>query len=165
MEAQMITVVSSLSDLFLLKPYWSIADNYASVTTEEIKFIMEPGYSNIKDAHFPSLMALVAIEQAKIVFIDGYHQNLFYRCQRLFVEMLRYLLPDKLVMELIRSRVTYRRIETENEQTNSKIEIIEDAKNLGYDTLDLSIVTWETYSQELFPDLYTMTEVYKNELN
>ena len=50
----MITVVSNLSDLFLLKPYWSICDNYASVTTEEIKFIMEPGYSKINEAHYNS---------------------------------------------------------------------------------------------------------------
>ena len=150
----MLVVVCRMCDLFSTRNFWDINESENRINLEAIKFMMDPGYSNIKDPHFPSLMALVAIEQARIVFIDGYHQNLFYRCQRLFVQMLAYVLPDKLTVDIVKSRILYMKVNTENEYLNTKIHIMEEAEKDGHQTFDLSKVSWEDYSRDLFPEFY-----------
>jgi hypothetical protein len=75
------------------------------------------------------------------------------------------MLPKKLVDETVQHRITYRKIDTENEQLNTNIHLIKEANDAGYDTVDLTKVTWETYSKELFPSLYEYQEEQTDLLN
>tara|TARA_R100001163_G_C5064126_1_gene201612 strand:- start:810 stop:1298 length:489 start_codon:yes stop_codon:yes gene_type:complete len=154
----MLLAISRFCDIFNNKNYWDINQSESSINVESVKFIMDPGYSNIKDPHFPSLMALICIDEATLVFVDGYHQNLFYRCQRMFISMLSYVLPDKLTRELVTNKIRYMKVNTENEYVNTKIHLIDEAKTIGTDTVDLSVVPWEVYSREILSELYTGNE-------
>ena len=161
----MIVVVSNLSEVFNIANYWFVSKEDHLLKTECIKFMVNPGYAQLKDKHFPSLLALIAIDEAKLIFVDGYHQNVFYRCQQFLHSMVSYMLPKKLVDETVHHRITYRKIDTENEQLNTNIHLIKEANDAGYDTVDLTKVTWETYSKELFPSLYEYQEEQTDLLN
>ena len=150
----MLVVVSNLSDVFSIHNYWSIASDPQLIRSETVKFMVNPGYASLQDKHFPSLIALIALEEAKLIFIDGYHHNIFNRCSQMIHSMMAYMLSNDLTTSLIRNRVTYNRVDTHNDATNTKIKIIQESIDAGYDTCDLSIVPWEVYSKEILPSLY-----------
>jgi len=150
----MLVVVSNLSDVFSIKNYWSVSIDQQVLTSETVKFMVNPGYAALQDKHFPSLIALIALEEAKLVFIDGYHQNIFYRCSQMIHSLMSYMLPSELTKTLVRNRITYNRVATKNDETNTKIRILKEAVDAGEDTVDLSVVPWEVYSKEILPSLY-----------
>ena len=76
----------------------------------------------------------------------------------MFISMLSYVLPDKLTRELVTNKIRYMKVNTENEYVNTKIHLIDEAKTIGTDTVDLSVVPWEVYSREILSELYTGNE-------
>ena len=149
----MKVILSRLSDMFLLNNYFALRDP-VEIEEEIMKFYIDVSYIGLRDKTIGTLVALIASGHAKIIFIDGYHENVFYRCQMIFGNMLRSVLGDGLTKSLLASSIIYRRINTTLELDNEMI-ALEQASTENKDTIvNLTVTTWTDYLKKTYPTIY-----------
>jgi len=150
----MKVVLSRLSDMFLLREYFSLKDD-VEIEEEIMKFYIDVSYIGLRDKTIGTLIALIASGQAKIIFVDGYHENIFYRCQIIFGNMLRSVLGEGLTKSLLTSSIIYRRIDTQLDFQNVMIDLKKNMDENKDVLIDLTKEeTWTDYIKNRYPTLY-----------
>ncbi len=118
MEIKYKKIIARLSDVFLIDDYFTL-DTSTELEQSLINFYVDLSTVGVRDKTIGSLIALVAAGHAKIWFVDGYHENVFYRCQTLIATLLRQILGDGLTKQLLASSIIYRKIKSEIELKNT----------------------------------------------
>lgn len=154
MEIKYKKIIARLSDVFLIDDYFTL-DNPTELEQSLINFYVDLSTVGVRDKTIGSLIALVAAGHAKIWFVDGYHENVFYRCQTLIATLLRQILGDGLTKQLLASSIIYRKIKSEIELKNTYIELTEDAETNNETMVNLSHTSWKEYIKTAYPDMYT----------
>ena len=154
MEIKYKKIIARLSDVFLIDDYFTL-DNTTELEQSLINFYVDLSTVGVRDKTIGSLIALVAAGHAKIWFVDGYHENVFYRCQTLIATLLRQILGDGLTKQLLASSIIYRKIKSEIELKNTYIELTEDAETNNETVVNLSHTSWKEHIKTAYPDMYT----------
>jgi hypothetical protein len=149
----MKVVLAKLTDVFILKDYFSI-DTEVEREIALIKFYIDLSSVGLKDKTIGSLIALIAAGHAKIYFIDGYHENVFYRCQMLLANMLRTMLGEGLTKSLLAGSIIYRKVDSHLDLENEFIELANETKLNEDEVIDINKMTWKDYVAETYPELY-----------
>tara|TARA_R110002020_G_scaffold157492_1_gene340305 strand:- start:487 stop:984 length:498 start_codon:yes stop_codon:yes gene_type:complete len=149
----MKVVLAKLTDVFILKDYFSM-DTEVERETALIKFYIDLSSVGLKDKTIGSLIALIAAGHAKIYFIDGYHENVFYRCQMLFANMLRTILGEGLTKSLLAGSIIYRKVDSYLDLENEFIELANETKLNEDEVININETTWKDYVAETYPKLY-----------
>ena len=152
MEIKYKKIIARLSDVFLIDDYFTL-DNPTELEQSLINFYVDLSTVGVRDKTIGSLIALVAAGHAKIWFVDGYHENVFYRCQTLIATLLRQILGDGLTKQLLASSIIYRKIKSEIELKNTYIELTEDAETNNETAVNLSHTSWKEYIRYLYGKL------------
>ena len=108
----------------------------------------------VRDKTIGSLIALLAAGHAKIWFVDGYHENVFYRCQTLIATLLRQILGEQLTKSLLASSIIYRRIESKLQLQNTYNQLTQEGEQNNEVVVNLSLISWKKYIQTAYPDMY-----------
>tara|TARA_R100000664_G_C2753714_1_gene141159 strand:+ start:1373 stop:1882 length:510 start_codon:yes stop_codon:yes gene_type:complete len=153
MEIKYKKVLARLSDVFLIDDYFSL-DTPTDIEQSLISFYVDLATVGVRDKTIGSLIALLAAGHAKIWFVDGYHENVFYRCQALIGTLLRQILGDGLTKSLLSSSIIYRKIKTNLELQNTYIELTQEGEHNNETVINLSLMSWKDYIKNTYPDMY-----------
>jgi hypothetical protein len=154
MEIKYKKVLARLSDVFLIDDYFTL-DTNTEIEEALINFYVDLATVGVRDKTIGSLIALVAAGHAKIWFVDGYHENVFYRCQTLISTLLRQILGEGLTKSLLASSIIYRKISSNLELQNTYIELTEEGENNNETVINLSLMPWKEYIRNAYPDMYS----------
>ena len=153
MEIRYKKVLARLSDVFLIDDYFTL-DTSTELEQSLINFYVDLSTVGVRDKTIGSLIALLAAGHAKIWFVDGYHENVFYRCQTLIATLLRQILGEQLTKSLLASSIIYRRIESKLQLQNTYNQLTQEGEQSNEVVVNLSLISWKKYIQTAYPDMY-----------
>ena len=153
MEIRYKKVLARLSDVFLIDDYFTL-DTSTELEQSLINFYVDLSTVGVRDKTIGSLIALLAAGHAKIWFVDGYHENVFYRCQTLIATLLRQILGEQLTKSLLASSIIYRRIESKLQLQNTYNQLTQEGEQNNEVVVNLSLISWKKYIQTAYPDMY-----------
>ena len=142
MEIRYKKVLARLSDVFLIDDYFTL-DTSTELEQSLIKFYVDLSTVGVRDKTIGSLIALLAAGHAKIWFVDGYHENVFYRCQTLIATLLRQILGEQLTKSLLASSIIYRRIESKLQLQNTYNQLTQEGEQNNEVVVNLSLIFLE----------------------